>query len=422
MKRVTLIIIKLLLVSFFLHNIGLFSFIANFEPSEAPLLKDDNGKREDLRYMSEKTERARSLGGNYGPEEYFSDLTDIELKEKRKDFDANVLTFVNSSKGDLHNLFHSNLMDKRARASQEEYDLYMKRLGKAQDSYHEITDPGYKERQAELHAKINSASYWLNLLLVFLKFLGKLYLKNFLLAFLLLWFWWYQDKQKLKIDNPFSFILLLVFYPFVIFRVLAKAAKQESRFLAMSIELRRREKNLFSLFSENEILELRRLAKSNIKLSDHRHYLDEKGLVYRYALLPAMAVTCLFVLLPSDSNSQENSLDYFRGDFIEEFCISMNSPPDLHQIKFSVDDDEFSSFSFGIILEEIYTFFQDIIFSIIALSVPIELEGFKNNPKPIPLFVNKFLFIFNLNNYFINKQWRNQNEDFNNNCSIIFLD
>ena len=92
MKRAILITIKLLLVSFFLHNIGVFSFIANFEPEKAPTFKDYDGKKEDLRYMEDKMNRAKNLGGNYGPEEYFADLADIELKEKKKDFDAGVLT------------------------------------------------------------------------------------------------------------------------------------------------------------------------------------------------------------------------------------------------------------------------------------------------------------------------------------------
>lgn len=421
MKRATLIIIKLLLVLFFLHNIGLFSFIANFEPSEAPSFKDDNGRREDLRYMNEKTERARSLGSNYGPEEYFADITEIELKEKRKDFDYQVLAFVNSSRSELHNLFHSNLMYKRSHSSQVDYDLYMERLSRAQDLYNETVDPGYKERRAEIQAKINSAGYWSNLFLSFLKFLGKFYLKNFGLAFLLLWFWWYQDKQKLKIDNPFSFIICLVFYPIVIIRVLLKAVQQESRFFAMNIELRRREKNLFSLFSENEILEIRRLAQSNMKLSDYRRYLDDKGLVYKHALLPAMAVTCFFIFLPL--NSQENNFDSdcLNTDFMEEVCVSVNSPPDLVQINFSLDDDRDDLLSFGIILEEFFVFFKNIFLNSISFPIPIESSGFKNNPKPIPLFVDKFLPIF-LSNYFINKQWRNKNENFIDKYCIVFLD
>lgn len=420
MKRAILITIKLLLVSFFLHNIGVFSFIANFEPEKAPTFKDYDGKKEDLRYMEDKMNRAKNLGGNYGPEEYFADLADIELKEKKKDFDAGVLTFMNSSKSYLHDIFHSNLMDKRARASKEEYNLYIERLGKAQDLYYEVTDPGFKKRQADFHAKISSMGYWLNLLLSFLNFLGKFYLKNFILAFFLLWFWWYQDKQKLKIDNPFSFVLCLIFYPVVIIRVLAKAIRQESRFFAMSIELRRREKNLFSLFSENEILELKRLAKSNMRLSDYRLYLDDKNLIYKHTLMPAVAVTFIFLFLPL--SSQENNFDSNCSsiDFMEEICVSVNSPPNLIQTNFSFEDDQNDFFSPGVILEEFFVFFNNIFLNSIPFLVLPEQIGFKNIPKPIPLFVDKFLPIF-LSNYFINKQWRNKNENFIDKCRIVFL-
>jgi len=418
MKRANLII-KLLLFSFFLYNVGFFSFITNLELSNKTYLKEDRGKS-DIEYLSEKIEKAKNLGDNYGPEEYFSDLTDIELRKIEVGFDHRTTMTVNSSTSQLHTLFHSNLMDKRKMACQSEYDLYINRISKAQDYFYKITDLGHFERKQNFQTKIKTLSYWTSIFLSFLKSLRELYLKNIWLAFLLLWLWWYEDKKKIRINNPVSFLFCLAIYPIVISRVLIKAISQKSRYFAMSIELRRREKNLFSLFSENEISQIKALVQSNISLRDYRHQLNKQGLAYQHALLPTIVVTCLMVLLPLYSSSQSLlSLDHLEN-CTKEVSISVNSPPGLYQNNFSVDDSQHDSISLGIILEKAAVYLIEIYLGLVTLVTPRKLSGHIKCPKPIPLFVDEFLP--NLSNYFINKKKEYKNEKFNNNIDFIILD
>lgn len=421
MKKAALIIVKLLLFVFFLHNIGLFSYIASLEPAKKTYSIKEGGMEEDIQFLNEKINKAKSLGNNYGPEEYFSDLTEIMLKEKNNDFDQRAVIAVNNSKMELNKYFRYSLENKKKTLSKEEHLAYLERLYSSRDFHLEITEPGYREREAELYSKLSDSTYWSNLFLSFFKSLLRIYLKNIWLAVFLLWIWWYEEKNTFKINNPFSFIFCVIFYPIIIIRVWVKIIKEGSRFLAMSIELRRRERNLFSLFSDNEVQEIRRLAKSNLKLSEYRHYLDEKGLIRRHALLPVIAVTCLFILLPplSSANSQENKFSNLPEDYIEEICSYINSPPKIIEVNFSINEDDFAS-PCGIILEEIFIFFQSICLGVVILLVPDELLGFKNNSKPIPLFVNNFLPVAMSNNI-INQQLRRKNEKNSNHHCFIFL-
>jgi hypothetical protein len=355
MKKAVLIIIKVLLFVFFLHNIGVFSYMANFEPSEAPPLKEDGG-RADIEYLNEKIKRANDLGDNYGPEEYFSDLTDIRLKELNNEFDRSVIIAVNNSKSTLGNYFNLNLKRKRTILSSCEYDSYVDRIEIARDIHYEVIDPGHREREAERISRIKEPGYWKGLFLKIFESLKNFYLKNLGIAFILLWVWWYQEKEKVKIDNPLSFFLCLVFYPIVIARTWIMIIRENSRFFAMTIELRSRSVSLFSLFSEDEIKELRLLAKGSIKISEYRSNLDQAGLVRQHSLILAMTVTIMFIFVPrsieASSFSESKKLD-------REVCVSINSPPCSNQANFSekyLDSDHDVFLSFGVILENIFIF------------------------------------------------------------------
>lgn len=390
MKRASLIIIKLLLLSFFLYNIGFFSFITSFESENKTYFKEDGG-RSDIEYLSKKIEKAKNLGDKYGPEKYFRDLTDIELKRSKNEFDSRTITRVNSSISQLNTIFHSNFMNKVKMTSKEESDLYVKRITKAQDLFFEVTDPERSKRRQDFQAKIRTSSYWSNIFLSFYKSLRELYLKNIWLAFLLFWLWWYEDRKKIRINNPLSFLFCLVIYPIVIARVLIKAISQKSRYFSMSIELRRREKNLFSLFSENEISQIKALAQSNISLSDYRYQLNKQGSVYQHALLPTIIVTCLMILLPFYLPSQSLlSLDNLE-DCVKEVSVSANSPPNLYQNDFSVNDSQPDLISMGVIIETNIIYLIRSYLSVVSLDAPKEMSGYIKCPKPIPLFVDRFL-------------------------------
>jgi hypothetical protein len=185
MKRTALIAIKLLLVILFLQNIGFFSFISNIEDKPQPPQKADGG-RGDLQYLNEKIERAQKLGANYGPEEYFSDLTDIRLKEKANEFDRMAATHVFYTTNLLMASFHNNVMEHRRSDSSEKYSAFMEELSIAQKKHLSIADPEQEKESRELTKKMNQPGYWLSILVSFLTWLVGFYFKNLPLGFVLL--------------------------------------------------------------------------------------------------------------------------------------------------------------------------------------------------------------------------------------------
>lgn len=421
MKGTILFLIKLSLFIFFVHNIGIISYVANFEAGEPPPIKDEAGRQEDVDFLNNKINRARDLGDAYAPEEYFADLAEIMLKEQDNDFDMSILFLVNSSRMELFGIFDDVRRRILLNKTKEERGAYLRHFEEVREDFMETIEPGYKQMQEEYRLKASAPGYRSGILLKFLSFLGNFYLKNLFLAFILLWTWWYQEKEKIKIDNPLSFLFCLVFYPVVIIRTWRKIINRESRFVAMSVELRRRDKNLFSLFSENEISELRRLARSNMKLSEYRKYLDQGGLIRQHSLLPSIAVTTVFLALPFFSSSQEGHQMVFAETekYLEDCSACMNSPPllifcyqedgtcsNVSQEKISVDyggpgyDHDYDhgpysaksgGFSAGIILENSLIYFEGLILELISFVNSKISSGYKNNPEPIPLTVNDFL-------------------------------
>lgn len=328
MKKALLFLLKTGLFVFFIYNLGIISFIANMEnPPSAPL--KENFKEEDLDWLNGKYENALKLGAQYSPELYFSDLAEIELRKKNNDFDHRALPTVTNTVTNLAYLFHKNLDNLRFknRNNKDEVISYMNRISLASDSYKEIINPGAREEQKQGALKMKTLNYWLNLLTTFLLWILNQYLKNFLPALLLLWIWWYQEKETWKIKNPLSFLFCLIIYPVIIIRTWKEKINERTRYLIMTINYRQRQLNLFSLFSENEISEIKKFAKSNISLKKYRQKLSDNGLIVRHSFAPALLISLVFLVL-----SEQNSLaQNISSTFSDENKIEQreNAPPNL---------------------------------------------------------------------------------------------
>jgi len=372
MKKVVKIALRVILAILFLQNINFFSFISNLKmPAERRAPQKADGGQEDRAFLNEKIAKAKQLGKNYGPEAYFSDLTEIKLKEKNNDFDAKAVIFVNYTSNVLSNEFNKNVLNSRTLSSRTEY---MQRLAVARQKFIDATDPESEERYLEFTNKISVFSFWTDALIALFSWLANLYLKNLPLALILLWLWWYEDKNKLSISNPLSFLICLVLYPFVISRVWLLAIRNVSRVLAMSVDYKRRQKTLFSLISDDEMASIKRFAKSDLKLSDYQNYLASRRLVYRHALVPVIMVTLILLLVPRFAGATEKH----QSATATQCQLCIKAPPDLSHL---------NDFALSAIMSPVQEviFFMNLVGQFILPPIPKKCGGFKTNPDPIPL-------------------------------------
>lgn len=377
MKRFVLIAIKLLLVVLFLQNIHFFSFISTIDDKPQAPQKADGG-RGDLQYLNEKIERAQKLGINYGPEEYFSDLTDIRLKEKANGFDRMASIHVFYTTNTLMGMFNNSVIRHHHDDSPKNYQAFMEELSKAQKKHLSITDPEQETRAKALDEKMAQPGYWLGVLFGLLSWLTSFYLKNFPLGLTLLWIWWYQEKERLSINNPLSFIICLLLYPIVIIRVWKKSLEYGARMFALKVEFKSRQTDIFSMISENELADIKRFAKSDLRISDYRKYLENRGLTYRHALMPAITVTILFLAIPKSYG--DNKISGPLNDVVK-YQMPIKAPPNISS-DYSFHGQVFT----GTVPELPKIFFIPIIWRFILPPVPNNRQGFKTNPDPVPVF------------------------------------
>jgi len=389
MKKFLLLAIKIVLAGLFLYNIHLFSFVVkSFHEAEQkapPPFKADGGQ-EDFKYLNEKLRKAKALGPNYLAEEYFSDLTAIKLKEKKNDFDRSTILSINHTITGLLTAFNRNLMNLRGHDSDQAYKQELARLDSARNRSQEILEPGSTKRERDIDIKMRQPGYWPSVLASLFVWLGHFYLENFLLAFSLLWLWWYQEKASLRIKNPLSFLICLLLYPLTIGRVWYKLSRDNFRTLALKVEFRRRQTDLFSLISEDELADIRLFARSHLKIRDYRRYLDERGLYQRQALLPALAVTLLFLMVAPTFEAQAKTDQ--TGDKQARLEIKIKAPPGNSESSLSIyqiDDNQSPTASPALIFDDYFPIILNMTERLFQPNRQEKFPGFLNNPEPIPL-------------------------------------
>lgn len=374
-------IIKLILAAIFLYNIGVFSligFIGKIDQGKQPPLKADHGQR-DIQYLNEKIRQAKVLGKDYGPELYFADLAEINLKQKKNDFDRNAVIFTSSTINNLLGIFNENVINFRRHGSDAEYSNYLQRLSVAQKKCENILDPGSQKRSAEFKIKTQDSTYWLKLLLSLLSLLGNLYWRNLPLALILLWLWWYRDKETLKVNNPLSFLICLVLYPIVIIRIWSRSMRFGARMFAMGIDFKRRQTDIFSMISNDELADIKRFAKSELKISDYRKYLENRSFIYRHTLLPVIIVSFVFLIIPQ-AYSAPKGCDHAS---LTQYHLALKIPPGFNQ---GVHKQHDKTITVAIItLSQKIVLYLSFVSQIILPPTPKPNVGFLNNPDPVPL-------------------------------------
>ena len=381
MNRIVRITLKVILAIIFLQNIGFFSFISRMPAEKQAPKKADQGK-EDNQYLNGKIKNAESLGDNYGPEAYFADMTEIRLKTKNNDFDRYAIINVSYTTNLLLSKFHINVISHRKLCSPKEYDKYMERLRVAQQKCIAISDPEMQKRDLEFKIETSRPTYWRDASISILSWLLRFYLKNLPLALVLLWIWWYEDKNKFSINNPLSFIICLILYPIIIIRTWTLKTREVARIFTMSVDYQRRQTDIFSLISDNELADIKRLAKSNLKISEYQNYLRNRGMSYRHALIPAMIATFILLIMSQSIGAEVKH----QSDTFTKCQISIKAPPDLKPLH-GFSQSEHISFAAALPSKQEIVFIMILVWRLVLPLVSKRCPGFTTNPDPIPLFV-----------------------------------
>jgi len=339
MKKALLFLIKIGLFVFFIYNLGVINYITNLEKHPPAPLKE-NFRESDMAWLNEKYEKALELEELYSPELYFKDIAEIQLRLNNNEIDRRAVPCAHGTISNLAYLFHQNFDQIRFRSklSKKEKQEYVNRISEASLKYEEIFTPGITERRSETNKKISDFNYWICLVIKLIKWLFNQYFKNLLPAFILLWIWWIEKQKTIKIKNPLSFLLCLLLYPVVITKTWYEKLRNEARYLIMTVNYRQRQVNLFSIFSENEIKEIKKFANSNISLRRYQEILSNEGLPIRHSLILSLSISLLFIILNcKELNANSNIL---LND-TETFELCVNSPPLILDYVFLNFDDIF---------------------------------------------------------------------------------
>lgn len=105
MKKMLLFVLKTGLFIFFIYNLGVIDYVSNMEKTPSPPIKNDLIAEEEISWLNEKYENALKLGALYSPELYFADLTEIQIKLNKNQFDHRTLPLANGTISNLAYLY-----------------------------------------------------------------------------------------------------------------------------------------------------------------------------------------------------------------------------------------------------------------------------------------------------------------------------
>ncbi len=331
MKKVFVVSAKILLPILFLYNIGFFSigFSKTFKDFGKSEPFNFEGQKKLASFVNKKVKVAEKKGTKYSPYDYFNDLYEIEKLEK-------------SMKGVMSYHILANQLMILQQENMRNGTFSRKDIDKAVKEYKERKDPGSTARE-ELKLEMSKKTFWPSVR----AWLWHFYLINLPLAFILFMLWWQKEKKTFKINNPFSFIIALIFYPIIIGLVIHEELSEKSRQYLAEAELRRMKSKMFSILSKNEIEDIRRFATSRgLTLDDWRQYLKNQGLKPQGILVSSLVVTILFTAIPRFSFSQGKSENAKTNLFTTMITTQVNAPPG--NTNFTHDEDtKQNSFSYS---------------------------------------------------------------------------
>jgi len=355
MKKILVITFKIVLPILFLYNIGFFSldfagFYKDLGKSEP---YNPSNQIKFVNFVKEKVRCAKLMGKKYCPNKYFDDL--YRIGSCRKSLKGIIRYPLGEN--ELVCLLDSNC-DKGFFTSDD--------VSRAAQVYKERIDP-QREPREKLKKEMAKEGFWPKTF----KALFHFYLNNLPLAFFLFAFWYYEKNGNFKTNNPFSFIISVIFYPIILLKMIYFYEEEHSRYYLAEAELRRTKDKMFSYLSKNEIEDIKRFAKNRgITLSDWKQYLSDQGLKPQGFLISSLIVTLLFTAMPKFSCSQEKikTREYTSTTLL----IKAGYPPGNH-CSFSINHRTNQLISFDCFFNYFFYEFDTINLQSIFISIWVKL-------------------------------------------------
>lgn len=328
-------IVKLLLLAAFLFNIGVFGGIHDFFTQDTDKEKSEAEEIlfEFVAMKLREAERKIKTKEFYSEKEYQADVVDIFRKMMELKIEPGIpsgLTLLRS--------FRYN--DQAVNGKHSEFAKIIYQHEDIQQFF-QSSDP-LVGKEDLMHVP---------------SWLWTMYLKNLFLA--LVFFLLECRASKIGLRNPFSFVLLLVFYPVVIGYIFYKYLRMECRSYLAEIEFRRTKEKLFSFLSEDEIAQIKKFAQSSTSLSSWR-----KGLVFQHSFLVAFAATLIILVIPKPSQAAKPC------DFSEKIVVQVTQHLPRMEIENDKDNKDFPDP--GV---------KDLICKICDFFVVLSVSSFENPPR-----------------------------------------
>ncbi|MFA7701871.1 MAG: hypothetical protein WCX80_00215 [Patescibacteria group bacterium] len=285
-------------------------------------MKDPMEEIRDRQWLAEITSRARELGDGYTPSLYFEDLLKIEMRKRHDSiyYTINTNDFISS----LHQLNMERREKLQWNGDEAGMEKFWEETSIAQKKFDAVVDPGKEARLAQTKREFRDGTMFKKVL----SWLWRCYTKNFFLALVLLYLWWVEEREKWRINNPLSFIICLLIYPYTIIRTLLRKLDYQTRQWAMEIAFRRTEKTIFTLISEDEMAIIKKFAAKG-QIKNYKEYLNARGLVVRHSFLSATLVTIILLLIVPRPQSLANNLPTVKG---AKYFIEIKAPPGIQTI------------------------------------------------------------------------------------------
>lgn len=306
--------IKCFLLVVFLYNVGVFGGLSDLLTQVNNINnKETSEAHEVLRvFMAEKIRNAERIIHTkkdfYSESRYHSDLADVFRKMEELELKPGLPNEIN----------------------------YLERLcyGKTSLSGKHGNVAKVIHRHEDIYEYFQSAESLVkkNELKNILPWLWKMYLKNFWLAFVFLLLECGASRRGFR--NPCTFVLLLAVYPATIGFIFYRWFRLLGRSYIAEAELRRSKEKLFSLLSEDEIVQIRKFAEGSTSLRSWR-----EGFAVRHAFVPALAVTIIISVIPQSLHAEIVSGDIADGSAVQ---IMQHLPRMDIESDDSIDDLDFS--------------------------------------------------------------------------------
>lgn len=125
-------------------------------------------------------------------------------------------------------------------------------------------------------------------------------------GFFLIWIWQKRDVSTLSLKSPFSFLLLILIHPVYMAIVIARKWREFFRGVAAEVELRRRKKNVFEKFSEEERAFIKAFAKSALSFKEFFQWAETLGKRRHIALVAVAAMVVCSVSFAKATDTQSD--------------------------------------------------------------------------------------------------------------------